>query len=71
MKAKKTLPSRVNIIERLGAITNSSIASDILFKPNGKNWTVLYYNCSVGKHFKATVKHGCLISNIRETKERV
>lgn len=71
MKTKKQLPRKSEIIERLEKITNSVISSDLLFKPNGKNWTVLFYNCSVGKHFKATVKYGFLISNIRETKDRV
>ena len=65
------MKNKQQIIERLEAITNSSIASDVLFKRNGKNWTIIYFNCSTNKHFKATVKHSCLISNIRETKDKV
>lgn len=68
---KTKLPLKSEVIKRLEAITNSVVASDLLFKPNGKKWTVHYYNCTLHKHFKATIQYGCLISNIRETKERV
>lgn len=68
---KRKLPLKSEVIKRLEAITNSSISSDLLFKPNGKKWTVHYYNCTAHKHFKATIQYGFLISNIREVKERV
>lgn len=33
MKTKRQLPSKVQVRERLEAITNSAIASDMLFSP--------------------------------------
>ncbi len=71
MRTKRQLPSKVQVRERLEAITNSAIASDMLFSPNGKKWTVHYYNCTTHKHYKATINYGFLPSNIREVKERV
>ena len=65
---KKQIPLKTEIVKKLEAITKNIISNNILFKNNGKNLTVIFYNCCSEKYFKATIKHGCLISNIREYK---
>lgn len=59
---------KYEIIERIEAITKHTISSSILWKPNGKNITVLYYDITTEKRMRCTVSHGFLPSNIREAK---
>jgi hypothetical protein len=56
------------IVKRIEAITKHAVSDSILIKPNGRNKTVTFYDCTLGKYYKCTVKHGSLISNIREAK---
>ena len=53
------------VIERIEALTKHAISNSILIKPNGKHKTVIYYDCELNKYMKCTLKHDCLISNIR------
>lgn len=56
------------IIEALEKITGFSVSNSILLKPNGKNKTILFTSFDENGHakkMKATLKHECLISNIR------
>ena len=66
MESTNTLPSKWTIIERLQSILKVNVSNNILFKRNGKNWTITFYNCDTEKYYKCTLKYGCLISNIRE-----
>ena len=59
------------IVESLEAITKSTISNHILCtnRSTSKNTNVLtikFFNCDNGKFYKATLKRGFLISNIRE-----
>ena len=61
------------IIDRLEVITKCSISNNIVFtnRSTSKNpniWTIRFFNYNDEKHYKATLKYGCLISNIREFK---
>lgn len=60
------MKNKFQIIKSLEAITKHIISDSILIKPNGKNKTCLFYDCTTNKRMKCTIKHGCLIGNIRE-----
>lgn len=54
------------IIESIEKITGHIISSSITIFPNGKNKTIRFFDCELNKYFRCTLKHDCLISNIRE-----
>lgn len=59
------------IIESLEAITKSSISNNILFTNRSTSkktnvFTIKFFNYDNRKFYKATLKYGFLISNIRE-----
>lgn len=62
------MKNKSEIIKRIEAITKHTISSSILLKPNGKNKTCEYYDCTTNKKMKCTIKFGFLPSNIREAK---
>jgi len=62
------MKNKEEIIKRIEAITKHVISSSILLKPNGKNKTCEYYDCTAGKRMKCTIKYGFLPSNFREAK---
>lgn len=62
------------IVEQLEAITKkSTISNHILFTNRSTSkkqnvFTIQFFDYENRKFYKATLKHGCLIGNIREVK---
>ena len=57
---------KFKILETLETLTQSAISNSMLLKKYGNNYTVYFHNLNDNKYYKATLKHKCLISNIRE-----
>jgi len=61
---------RGEVVKRIEAITKHSIGNRIIVFPNGVNKTIEFYDITLSKYKRCTLKKGCIISNVRDIKER-